>query len=185
MCLKMPSAKWRPFFVTASMLQWNFNRYSSIFIHENVFETSSAKWWTFCLSLNVIRKIFGVISCTATAPVPLPVPVSSSVLVHGPVIRRVKFWVAHAPGMPGTFSSLPTSKETVTHVPWCISGSLTRGGGENVPGIPGACASHNSTYLVRGPSCELVSQPASQPTFCLKLSFAAYPIRRIKFLKFD
>ena len=28
----------------------------------------------------------------------------------------------------------------VTHVPWCMSGSLTRGGGETVPGIPGACA---------------------------------------------
>ena len=28
----------------------------------------------------------------------------------------------------------------VTHVPWCMSGSLTRDGGENVPGIPGACA---------------------------------------------
>ena len=28
----------------------------------------------------------------------------------------------------------------VTHVPWCISGSLTCGDGENVPGIPGACA---------------------------------------------
>ena len=28
----------------------------------------------------------------------------------------------------------------VTHVPWCMSGSLTRGGGESVPGIPGACA---------------------------------------------
>ena len=28
----------------------------------------------------------------------------------------------------------------VTHVPWCMSGLLTRGGGENVPGIPGACA---------------------------------------------
>ena len=27
----------------------------------------------------------------------------------------------------------------VTHVPWCMSGSLTRGGEENVPGIPGAC----------------------------------------------
>ena len=39
----------------------------------------------------------------------------------------------------------------VTHVPWCMSGSLTRGGGENVPGIPGACATRNSTYLVRGP----------------------------------
>ena len=24
----------------------------------------------------------------------------------------------------------------VTHVPWCMSGSLTRGSGENVPGIP-------------------------------------------------
>ena len=39
----------------------------------------------------------------------------------------------------------------VTHVPWCMSGLLTRGGGENVPGIPGACATRNFTYLVRGP----------------------------------
>ena len=36
----------------------------------------------------------------------------------------------------------------VTHVPCCMSGSLTHGGGENVPG---ACASRNFTYLVRGP----------------------------------
>ena len=28
----------------------------------------------------------------------------------------------------------------VTHVPWCMSGSLTRSDGENVPGIPSACA---------------------------------------------
>ena len=39
----------------------------------------------------------------------------------------------------------------VTHVPWCMPGSLTCGGGENVPGIPGACATCNFTYLVRGP----------------------------------
>ena len=39
----------------------------------------------------------------------------------------------------------------VTHVPWCMSGSLTHGGGENVPGIPGACATYNFAYLVRGP----------------------------------
>ena len=39
----------------------------------------------------------------------------------------------------------------VTHVPWCMSGSLNRGGGENVPGIPGACATRNFTYLARGP----------------------------------
>ena len=41
----------------------------------------------------------------------------------------------------------------VTHVSWCMSGSLTRGGGENVPGIPGACAIRNVTYLARGPLC--------------------------------
>ena len=37
----------------------------------------------------------------------------------------------------------------VTHVPWCMSGSLTRGGGENLPGIPGATC--NITYLAIGP----------------------------------
>ena len=39
----------------------------------------------------------------------------------------------------------------VTHVPWCMSGSLTRSGGENVPSIPGARATRNCSYLVRGP----------------------------------
>ena len=46
----------------------------------------------------------------------------------------------------------------VRHVPWCMSGSLTRGGGENVPGIPGACATRNSRYLARGPWCQTSSQ---------------------------
>ena len=39
----------------------------------------------------------------------------------------------------------------VTHVLWCMSGSLTRGSGDNVPGIPGACAFRNFANLVRGP----------------------------------
>ena len=39
----------------------------------------------------------------------------------------------------------------VTHMPWCKSGSLTRRGGEKVPGIPGACATRNFTYLVTDP----------------------------------
>ena len=34
---------------------------------------------------------------------------------------------------------------------WCMSWSPTRGGGENVPGIPGAGATLNFTYLSRGP----------------------------------
>ena len=82
---------------------------------------------------------------------------------HGPVTRYVKLRFAHAPGMPGTFSPPLTSKETlgsdpgmhhgtcVTHVPWCMSGSPTRGGGESVPDIPGACATRNFAYLARGP----------------------------------
>ena len=39
----------------------------------------------------------------------------------------------------------------ITHVPWCMSRSLTRGAGENNPDIPGACATHNFAYLVGGP----------------------------------
>ena len=71
---------------------------------------------------------------------------------------------AHAPGMPGTFSPSPQVSDPdmhhgtcVTHVPWCMPGSLTssflwnRRRGKTFPGIPGACATCNFTYLVRGP----------------------------------
>ena len=82
---------------------------------------------------------------------------------NGPFARNVKLRVAHASRMPGTFSS-PTRVSDpdmhhgtcATHVPWCMPGSLTNGffevgGGENVPGIPGACAICNFTYLTRDP----------------------------------
>ena len=76
---------------------------------------------------------------------------------HGPLPGYAKWRFAHAPGMLGTFSPLPISKETAIvsepgmhHVPWCMSGSLTRGGGENVPGIPGACTTRHFMYLARG-----------------------------------
>ena len=39
----------------------------------------------------------------------------------------------------------------VTYVPWCMTGLQIRGGGENVPGIPGVCVTHHFAYLVRGP----------------------------------
>ena len=42
-----------------------------------------------------------------------------------------------------------------THVPWCMSGSLSRGGAENVPGIPGALTTRKFTYLVRSPFVRL------------------------------
>ena len=51
---------------------------------------------------------------------------------HGPLARYAIFWVAHAPGMPGTFfPPLRVSDPDmhhgtcVTHVPWCMPGSLT------------------------------------------------------------
>ena len=83
-----------------------------------------------------------------------------STLFHGngPLARYVKLRVAHAPGMPGTLQRKPLVSEPgmhhgtcVTHVPWCTSRLLARGGGENVPGIPGACAIRNVTYLARSP----------------------------------
>ena len=89
------------------------------------------------------------------------------IVLHGPLARYVKLRVAHAPGMPGTFSPPQLVSDPdmhhgtcVTHVPWCMPGPLTSGFlwsrlRENVPGIPGACATGNFTYLVRGP-CNIV-----------------------------
>ena len=42
------------------------------------------------------------------------------------------------------------------HVLLCMSGWLTRGGGENVPGISGACATRNFPYLARGPELTML-----------------------------
>ena len=54
--------------------------------------------------------------------------------IHGALARYVKLRVAHAPGMPGTFPPQPRFSNPdmhhgtrVTHVPWCMSGSLTSG----------------------------------------------------------
>ena len=82
---------------------------------------------------------------------------------HGPLARYVKLWVAHVLGMLETFSPPPQVSVPdmhhgtyVTHVPWCMPGSLINGflwlvgGGENIPFIPGACTTHTFTYLVRG-----------------------------------
>ena len=50
---------------------------------------------------------------------------------NGPLTRYAKLRVAHAPGMPGTFSPPPRVSDPdmhhstcVTHVPWCLPGSL-------------------------------------------------------------
>ena len=81
---------------------------------------------------------------------------------NGPLARYVRLRVAHAPGMPGTFS--PPARLAI---PTCITAPVSRtcrnacrdrqlavcievAGGENVPSIPSACATHNFTYLAKG-----------------------------------
>ena len=53
---------------------------------------------------------------------------------HGLLTRYVKLRVVQAPGMPGTFSPSTRVRDSnmhhgtcVTHVPWCMPGSLTTG----------------------------------------------------------
>ena len=50
----------------------------------------------------------------------------------------------------------------VTHVPWCMSGWLTRNSVGNVSGIPGACATRNFAYMVRGPWTNIREMTTSQ-----------------------
>ena len=52
----------------------------------------------------------------------------------------------------------------MTHVPWCMSASLTRGGEESAPGPSGACATHNFTYLARCPYNYILQDPLLQLT---------------------
>ena len=83
--------------------------------------------------------------------------------IDGPLARYVKVRIAYAPGMPGTF---PRHRQVA--IPACIPARASRtcrdtcrdcylvvsfevGGEENVPGIPGTCATRNFTYLIGVP----------------------------------
>ena len=71
---------------------------------------------------------------------------NSSLRTHlnGPLTRYIKLRIAHAPGMPIRFPRHRSQRKPlvsapsmhhgtgVTYVPWCMSGSVPRGGGENV-----------------------------------------------------
>ena len=54
--------------------------------------------------------------------------------IYGALTRYVKLRVTHVPGMPGTFPPPPRVSDLdmhqgmcVTHMPWCMPGSLTSG----------------------------------------------------------
>ena len=112
---------------------------------------------------------------------------ATNIRIHEPLTRYVKLRVAHAPRMPATFSPLPRVSDPdmshgtcVTHVPWCMPGSLTSGflyvgGGQNIPGIPGTSATNNLTYLVRGPCVNLSGNWRNVYLSCLKV-FSLNPV---------
>ena len=79
------------------------------------------RWWWRCIpwASYQIRKIAGC-ACAGNA---------------GNIFPRRRFQSKSLVSDPGMHHGT-----CVTHVPWCMSGSLIRRDGENVPGIPGACA---------------------------------------------
>ena len=75
--------------------------------------------------------------------------------------------------MPGKSSPLPA------HVPWCMSGSLIRGGGENVRGIPGACAP--AIFLIWQDAHGRHWQSTTKVWYGLVVSANGYQIFRFRF----
>ena len=105
----------------------------------------------FLYSGNKISFAFGVVALWI-----MYTKSPSATHLHGLLTRYVKLWVVHAPGMEWTFSPpllqrKPLVSEFGMHVSWCMLGSITSGGGENVPGIPSVCVTRNFTYQARGP----------------------------------
>ena len=122
------------------------------------------KGWSQTMQKSNIQKYQSscIWICFYFMAIAVKIIVPIEVMHHGPVTIYVTLLVVHTLGMKGTFSPPPTSKETAscihhvmhhgmcaTHVSWFISGSLTRDGRENVPGIPGACTARDLTYLAR------------------------------------
>ena len=113
-----------PLYTYVAYLWW-FQRFDSLWlsassvrdmpiIHQKSWEISYVSWASY-----QIRKIAGC-ACAGNA---------------GNVFPRRRFHRKSLVSDPGMHHGT-----CVTHVPWCMSESLTCGDGENVFGIPGACA---------------------------------------------
>ena len=117
--------------------------WASVVMHQSWSRCWLSIIWQLIIKKNMVTQFYDAMGCH-----------------RGPFGSYVQWRVAHAPGMQGTFPHHQIQRKPlvrdpgmnygtcVRHVSWCISGSLTRGGMENVPG---ACAIRNFTYLVRAP----------------------------------
>ena len=73
----------------------------------------------------------------------------------------------------------------VTHVPWCMSWSITCSGGKNVPGIPGACTTRKFTSLTRAQwvtDCLKHSMFIDWSTICLQVAYYWAGLKHILFI---
>ena len=69
-----------------------------------------------------------------------------------------------------TRSPWASYQTAATPAPWCMLGSLTHGGGENVPGILGAHITCNFTYLVVDPWPSLLIFKGNYPwNYCKQI----------------
>ena len=85
-----------------------------------IFAKGASKWFHNHILCDILRNSIGAIKILIMN---YHIPHT-----HGPLTRLVNLRVAHAPGMPGTFRDLGMHHDTcVTHVPWCMPGSLTCG----------------------------------------------------------
>ena len=94
------------------------------------FETPSRSLWHHCNACAVCQLRM---QAQESLAIPPPTAVSSVPLGHD-LARYIILWVAHAPGMPGTFSPPPRVSDpdmhhgtSVTHVPRWMPRSLTSG----------------------------------------------------------
>ena len=107
--------------------------------------TSHRLWTRFCrvcsfVHIKSVERFMWVIYaqlsicfCTCNEVI-VCVSASDIFMKNGPLARYVNSRVAHAPGMLETYSPPPWASDLdmhhdtcVTHVPWCMSGSLTSG----------------------------------------------------------
>ena len=170
--------------ILRNKLQWNFNQNTKFSFTKMHLKLSSAKWSPFCPSRDELsdvsvtskssdawsRMVTSKYFCQWLLIIWLRLRWWGEMIENG--YRDLSPWASYqirkiagcaCAGNTGNVSPPPRVSDPemhhdtcVTHVPWCMPGSVTSGflwswGRENVPGIPGACTTHNFAYLVRGP----------------------------------
>ena len=123
-------------------------------------EKITGSWFCFCLCLSKVKPFFCIyyqvlqyaykITSHNCFAMKLRIGLLPNTLNYGLRMRREcreRFLHQRLQGKPLVSDPGMHHGTCLTHLPWYMSGSLTRGDGKN---FPGACANRNFTYLARG-----------------------------------